>query len=827
MHFNLKRLLLAALCVPTMSRADQPPSSYYQDLGTMVLRAEKPLAINNNRPQLKLGHENSQPEQQEKVDLTIKISPRNEQLQTWFTLLDQACPIDAPKRLFTDIVVEKLNLISGPSNNKQGSIIGNLPLLSKIGTASTAEMITTTTTSERNQEIIRYFVENPQELRAVQSALKKIESGTGLYLGFFKPTSKAEDETFAKLFYGKWLGKYLGFNKSITALNVLRLFQRGWNAKGFLPLAHYKWLTKNMQEAEFEICKAQAERNVNFLLEEFEKLKGSLTPDENQNFSMLVQQIQERFKEELAKSPYFAVRTAENFIAGKDLNWDSFLPHAPRPIQDFYANLDTRKIAIGLLGKSKFYATGALHSVKDVYCDTVISHYPHEYSTYNSTSRPAPVMGGMHAPGFSFRNYEEKPGQWICRDESKRYYSFLDAYRFQIGNLGGEHANTNKALLFTCLPYLLDIVDAYRAYSATHNIAHDNSLMENLQVRLMGIARIAEGLVILNKVAQRSELASMQELVSDIEDLLEHRHGSSDLGTLINNLLTDTFKGSPSWASNRPRILATYTLMQENKVEFVPALRAAGMMDALQAAAQMYLQHQNTPAHYCFVEFVEDEHPTVQLKNFWNPLMPAKKAVCNSVHLGKGGDRNMMLTGPNGSGKSVNMKGIALNVVLAQVFGIAAADKAVLTPFTMIEIYLNEQEDLQQGLSTFMAEAKKLDDICRRLARLKKGERTFFLIDEPLKGSVEETGAQKIYDACLAIAKIPRVITIMTTHFEKPTNIADETNGAFGNYHVGLEETSPGTFVRTFKLIRGANLWWFKDPEKRSRFVNWLTHLGD
>ena len=53
----------------------------------------------------------------------------------------------------------------------------------------------------------------------------------------------------------------------------------------------------------------------------------------------------------------------------------------------------------------------------------------------------------------------------------------------------------------------------------------------------------------------------------------------------------------------------------------------------------------------------------------------------------------------------------------------------------------------------------------------------------------------------------------MATHFLKPTDLEHDTNHAFVNYHVELLEPELGQFIRTFKLVPHANLWWFGKNE--------------
>jgi DNA mismatch repair protein MutS len=187
----------------------------------------------------------------------------------------------------------------------------------------------------------------------------------------------------------------------------------------------------------------------------------------------------------------------------------------------------------------------------------------------------------------------------------------------------------------------------------------------------------------------------------------------------------------------------------------------------------------------------------------------------------------MLITGPNGSGKSTVMRAVIANVLLVQSFGIAAATSATVTPFDKINAYLNEQEDLQKGLSTFMAEALKLRDICRFIAHVPAGSRSLTLIDEGLRGTVSVEAGKRLSAALAQAATNKQSICIVATHLPEPIQLEEQTHGAIRNYCVVIDEVSPGVFVRTFKLERGASLWWFDDAEKRKRFVDWLIQLAD
>lgn len=308
----------------------------------------------------------------------------------------------------------------------------------------------------------------------------------------------------------------------------------------------------------------------------------------------------------------------------------------------------------------------------------------------------------------------------------------------------------------------------------------------------------------------------------ELQNFLEARD-NPHLQKLFTILQTGTFHNQSSYFLDSPRILVAYKLLELCKEAFIHALAAYGELDALCAAAELYIQSYNNPHHFCFVEFSNEELPVIMLDGLWNPLMHPDEAIANTIHLGQGGDPNMIITGPNGSGKSVFMKSVALNLILAQSFGIAAASSAKLSVFDKFHIYLNIQENLELSLSTFMAEKKKMDEICKHVAQQPAGKKSFTLIDEGLKGTVEQSGGPHIYNAGRAMSNNPGNICLLATHFKKPTDLEQDTFGNFANYRLGLLEPHEGEFVRTFKLEKKKCDWWFENDAKRERFIAWLT----
>ena len=375
---------------------------------------------------------------------------------------------------------------------------------------------------------------------------------------------------------------------------------------------------------------------------------------------------------------------------------------------------------------------------------------------------------------------------------------------------------------------------AASSYTGTKHLQVDYDITRYMQTKLITVANTVRALhyslLIIEKNpvlrANFSRLPALKQLINHPEQL------SPQMNQLMNLLNSTTFKGSPSLFSNRGRILAAYQLLQEVKEQFTPALEAAGELDLWLSMVDLINEYKSQDIHYCFAEYKEDALPFISLKTAWNPVVSCVKKIPMSMDLGAGtAVPNLMLVGPHGGGKSTHMKSIAYCIYLAQTLGIACADSCTLTPFTKILTYLNISEDISHGISTFMAEVGRTEDIIKVTRELQPHDRAFLLVDEMFKGTMEREGGHRVYNFGKEVFTNPHTLTILATHFEEPSRLEQDlvtTEGKrAGNFHVGLIETTSGQFIRTFELWPGSNDWWFHDDLKRRRYIEWLiTILG-
>ncbi len=277
------------------------------------------------------------------------------------------------------------------------------------------------------------------------------------------------------------------------------------------------------------------------------------------------------------------------------------------------------------------------------------------------------------------------------------------------------------------------------------------------------------------------------------------------------------------------RLLVAHKLIEELKNLLIPSMQMIGEIDTYVGIAKLIKEHESLSKKYCIASFIDANTPSINFTDFWYPIHFKEKAITNNITLG--GDNNpfgIILTGPHGCGKSTIMKAITINLILAQTFGIVAAKKADLTFFAKINTYLNIQDNISLGWSTFIAEQARVDTILNSIRNLKSDEFSFNMLDEVFKGTIEKEGAQRTFDCGKELAMSKNSLSMIAVHSELPTELEEYTNGMYKNFHVELTENNTGQFIKTFKLIPGKNDWWFNNAFKRARFISYLqkTILG-
>ena len=224
---------------------------------------------------------------------------------------------------------------------------------------------------------------------------------------------------------------------------------------------------------------------------------------------------------------------------------------------------------------------------------------------------------------------------------------------------------------------------------------------------------------------------------------------------------------------------------------------------------------------------VSPEQVTVDALQLGHPLLAAKDGVANDVNVGPAG-RFLLVTGSNMSGKSTLLRSLGANVVLAQM-GAPVCAKQFAMPRLLVATSMRIQDSLNDGVSFFMAELKRLKEIVDMAQRQADSPMTLmFLLDEILQGtnSVERqiavvkvighlvkcralgavsthdldlAGHAEIKDHCQTVHFRETISAqdgheVMTFDYKMRQGVATTTNALKLLKLVGLSESSPESF---------------------------------
>ncbi len=341
-------------------------------------------------------------------------------------------------------------------------------------------------------------------------------------------------------------------------------------------------------------------------------------------------------------------------------------------------------------------------------------------------------------------------------------------------------------------------------------------LQQIMLSREKALARIIESTTAITSII--SEFAISGELTSMNNDM-DHDF-SNELANLKEYLRSKTFAEDAhlGYFSHHGNISKVYLLMDEAKNKLSNTLRYIAMLDAYSSAATLLHEAENNPilvnkdhpedgvVTYSFAKIINDAAtPRVVAKNFFNPVIDRTIVRPSTISFGEPGkNRCGIITGPNAGGKSVNLKGLLINLMLAQSLTIAAAENFEFTPFEIIETHLKSVDDIAENTSKFMSEAKAVANMLKTVRQLPANKFAFLVTDELFTGT-EITPAIKLsHQACLAFGNMPNCIYLLATHYKELANLENATNGLYKNFcvHVGKDAVT-GKLVYPFNIFEG------------------------
>ena len=190
------------------------------------------------------------------------------------------------------------------------------------------------------------------------------------------------------------------------------------------------------------------------------------------------------------------------------------------------------------------------------------------------------------------------------------------------------------------------------------------------------------------------------------------------------------------------------------------------------------------------------------MKGLWNIALDHHKAIANDFELSMNNAMHAILTGPNKSGKSSMLKAIGLNILLAQTYGIAAAQSMEMTLFSKLISHITVLDDISKDTSMMVAEIMRVERCMQLLNQLDDNEYACVLVDDSLfKGTSFQKGQELGFEFIKGLGDIPGCSSLTATHMPLLTTLA--TQGNFKNYCIDIAVTQNGKSVSTFTLKEG------------------------
>lgn len=181
----------------------------------------------------------------------------------------------------------------------------------------------------------------------------------------------------------------------------------------------------------------------------------------------------------------------------------------------------------------------------------------------------------------------------------------------------------------------------------------------------------------------------------------------------------------------------------------------------------------------------------INLKNAFHPLI--QNPVKNDLVI-KNAEYGIIISGPNTGGKTATLKTLAITQIFLKYAFFIPCDYGTIFPYEKTFYFGNDQQNLDQGLSSFSAEVKNYASLFDAL-----GNTNLILIDEIFNSTSSEEASALAIAFFQEVHKISNVHFIVSSHHQTlKTILHQDTN--YLSAHVGFDSD---TNKPTYKLHFG------------------------
>ena len=261
------------------------------------------------------------------------------------------------------------------------------------------------------------------------------------------------------------------------------------------------------------------------------------------------------------------------------------------------------------------------------------------------------------------------------------------------------------------------------------------------------------------------------------------------------NIIKENFNISRNYKffQNWGNVLITFSKLDKYRNNISNLMYFIGNIDSMLSITKIKMKKQ-----VCFTNFLKESKPLININGMLHPILINKNPILNDLNLQN--NKNILLFGPNASGKSLLIKSLVLNVLLSQTLTISCANNMDITPFSVLNTYLNIP-DIVGKESLFEAEVHRCKDYISRIKNLSNNKFALTIFDELFSSTNYYEGLSTSYAICKYLSKYSNCINIITTHFHKLCKL--EKEGAFKCYKMKITQKKDGKIEFHYKLKRG------------------------
>lgn len=230
----------------------------------------------------------------------------------------------------------------------------------------------------------------------------------------------------------------------------------------------------------------------------------------------------------------------------------------------------------------------------------------------------------------------------------------------------------------------------------------------------------------------------------------------------------DVFDSMPSYFTRRGIMSKQFMLLKNNPDALLPYISYLSNIDMWNSVVELKREYNMTMPTYIY----GCDRPILNLQEFYN--IGIKSPVKNSIIFnGKTQNtQNIVITGANASGKSTTMKAIIFGVLLAQTICIVPATECELTPFAILNTYLNIP-DCNGKASLYQAEMGRCNELINKIKTLDGF--SLSIMDEIFVSTNYYEGLAGAYAVCKKIGEFRNSICIVSTHYPYLAKLCKKT----------------------------------------------------